>query len=315
MKINAYFESYGIEWGYIATFNKLFNKLKENYTNIEFNYIEPNLVKSPSKYTGPASKYGPHFMILENDDNKKYFVISYWDKLKDIIVSSNVTNWDIENQVEIFSSAGAHKDDFYYAPLNCKYTPISYTTMTIDIENKIENIYKQNTKRNMPNKLTFRGYLYGFRQFLGTDKRFNIISKQLSFLNQLDYINELDTLNLNFSINGAGEICNRDIEILGLGTALFRTKLVTKFHNELIPNYHYISVDFDDIEYDEHSHNYIKYWKTLSDRIYDRFIEIKDNEEFIKYIGDNGRKWYLENGTVDANSKIIYDLIDFNKLK
>jgi hypothetical protein len=142
-----------------------------------------------------------------------------------------------------------------------------------------------------------------------------MICKQTNILSQEDYINELDTSRLNFNVNGAGEICNRDMEILGLGTALFRTKLVAKFHNELIPNYHYIAVDFDDIEYDEHKHDYNGYWKQLSDKVYKRFQEIKKDREFIDFVADNGRKWYLENGTIDANVNIINNLLDFNKLK
>jgi hypothetical protein len=315
MKINAYFEAYGLEWCYVSIYHKLFNKLKETYPEIKFNYIDPNLVRLPKKYNGPACKFGPHFMILENDENKKYFVISYWDKLKDIIVSNPVTNWDVENQVELFTSAGVHKNDYFYAPLDCEYTPISYSTMTIDIEKKIEELYEQKNRRIYPSKLTFRGYLYQFRKFLESDDRFNMISKQTSILSQEEYMKELDKSKLNFNVNGAGEICNRDMEILGLGTALFRTKLVAKFHNELIPNYHYIAVDVDDIEYDEHKHDYNGYWKQLSDKVYNRFKEIRGDRDFIDFVANNGRKWYLENGTIDANVNVIHGLLDFNKLK
>jgi hypothetical protein len=315
MKINAYFEAHGLQWCYVSVFHRLFNKLKETYPDIEFNYIDPNLVRIPEKYTGPSSKFGPNFMIIENDTNKKYFIVSYWDKLKDVIVSNPVTNWDVENQVEIFASVGAHKNDYFYAPLNCKYTPISYTTMTIDIEKQIEELYNQKNERTYVEKLTFRGYLYQFRKFLESDERFNIISKQTSILTPFDYMQELNASHLNFNINGAGEVCNRDIEIMGLGTALFRTKLVAKFHNELIPNYHYISVDFDNIDYDEHKHDYNGYWKELSENVYGRFQEVKKDKDFIDFVANNGRQWYLENGTIDANVNIILNLLDFKKLK
>jgi hypothetical protein len=199
--------------------------------------------------------------------------------------------------------------------IDCKYTPISYTTMTIDIEKQIEELYNQKNERTYVEKLTFRGYLYQFRKFLESDERFNIISKQTSILTPFDYMQELNASHLNFNINGAGEVCNRDIEIMGLGTALFRTKLVAKFHNELIPNYHYISVDFDNIDYDEHKHDYNGYWKELSENVYDRFQEVKKDKDFIDFVANNGRQWYLENGTIDANVNIILNLLDFKKLK
>ena len=45
------------------------------------------------------------------------------------------------------------------------------------------------------------------------------------------------------SLNGAGEICNRDMEILASGSILFRPELNQKFHEELIPDYHYVTFD------------------------------------------------------------------------
>jgi glucose-1-phosphate cytidylyltransferase len=57
------------------------------------------------------------------------------------------------------------------------------------------------------------------------------------------------------------------------------------------------------------------YWKELSDRVFDRFNEVKDDYDFINFVAKNGRKWYLENGTTDSNVNIIYNLLDFNKLK
>jgi hypothetical protein len=53
----------------------------------------------------------------------------------------------------------------------------------------------------------------------------------------------------------------------------------------------------------------------LSDRVHQRFMEVKDDHEYIKFVSENGRKWYEENGTVDANVNIIYNLLDFKKLK
>jgi len=315
MIINVHFENGGDRWCHVSVYQKLLKKLTESNKNIKFNFTDSIFKRTIENYSGPACKYGPHFMILENEKTKKYFLISYWDKLKDVMTSNPITNWDVENRVEVFASSGTHINDFFYKPLNLEYTPMSYTCMTVENEKLIEELYHQKNERVYLEKPTFRGYLYQFRSFLESDDRFDMKSVKTSYIGNSEYMKELDNNHLNFSVNGAGEVCNRDIEILGLGTALFRTKLVAKFHNELIPNYHYISVDFDDIPADDHKHDYNGHWKILSDRVHQRFMEVKDDHEYIKFVGENGRKWYEENGTVDANVNIIYNLLDFKKLK
>ena len=315
MKLNVYFEDGFCNWSYICSFKQIYDNLLEKYPEIEFNHINSTPLRNTVDL-GNAQKYGPHFMIIENPETKKYILISYWDKLDDVINKFNVTLWDIENCVEIITSSGVHKNDIYYKPLNCTYTPFSYTCPTIENELLIETLYSNKTNRIYPEKLTFRGYLYLFRKFLESDNRFNMYNTQNSYLSPSDYIRELNGFNLNFSINGAGEICYRDMEILGLGTALFRTKLTTKFHNELIPDYHYISVDFDDYEIPiEYSgHPFPGFWEEFSDRVIKRYDEVKNDHEYINFVAENGRKWYLENGTIKANANIAIKILDFTKL-
>jgi hypothetical protein len=52
----------------------------------------------------------------------------------------------------------------------------------------------------------------------------------------------------------------------------------------------------------------------LSNRVIDRYNEVKDDHEYINFVAENGRKWYLENGTVEANANIAIEILDFNKL-
>lgn len=327
MKINLYYHlASNTEWNIAAVFHGLQSRLKESYPGFQFNCVDSNLKwTSPEGHLGAGTKHGPQTMIVENATNKKHFVISYWDKLNDIIVSDNVYSalsptrvsepQNIGDRVSIFTSVGTHTDDCYFKPLKKEYIPISYLTMTGNIEKKIEHFYNQKNKREHLAKLTFRGRLYGFRQHLKSDIRFNVNSRKDASLDQDGYMDELNGSHLNFSINGSGEICHRDIEILGLGTALFRTKLVAKFHNELIPDYHYISVNFDDIKNEKYKPYSSEFYKALSDKIHDRFNEVKDDRDFIKFIGENGRKWYLENGTVISNVNIILKLLNLSRLE
>jgi len=311
MDINLIYDFGYTNYGYGAVFNDYSSYCLNNIPDINFNIIDSNNLKS-STYSGNNDKYGPLYMMIENPDTKKYILISYWDKLVDIIYHHSVTGFDIENCVDIITSAGCVNDITYFKPIDYNYTPFSYTCTVQDNEKIIDEIYKNIENRVYPEILSFRGFLYQFREYLSYDSRFNINSTRNpnGFLSSEEYINDIGKYHINLSLNGAGEICNRDIEILGLGSALLRLKLSSKFHNELIPDYHYISVDHDDIE----STCLEDYYKQLSDRIIQRFEQIKDNKGLIQFIANNGRKWYEKNGTISSNVKLLNKLVNFNKL-
>lgn len=314
MNINFVFETGDISWSFKKVFQDYYDYCVKNYKDINFKLINSlERKKTENIGGGNNSKYGPFYLIIENPINKKYILVSYWDKLIDVVYAYKVTNFDIENCVEIITSAGVQSNDITYKPINFKYTPFSYIVTRTENENTIEKVYNSDKKRIYPDKLTFRGYLYNFRKYLKSDYRFNIINKENNFLNYEEYIYDLGKYHINLSLNGAGEICNRDIEILGTGTALFRPQLSVKFQNELIPDYHYISVKYDDIEFSGMG-DIDSYFRKLSDRIYDRYEDIKNKKEYIKFISENGRRWYKENGTVDANVKLLTKLVDFKKI-
>jgi hypothetical protein len=311
MNINLIYEFGYTNYGYKAVFEEYSQYCLNNIPDINFNIIDSNNLK-PSMYNGNNEKYGPHYMMIENPNTKKYILISYWDKLTDVVYHHKATNFDIENCIDIITSAGCVEDITYFNPIDYNYTPFSYTCTIRNNEKIIEEIYKNIENRVYPEMLSFRGFLYQFREYLSYDSRFNISDSRTpnGFLSPEEYIKDIGKYHINLSLNGAGEICNRDIEILGLGSALLRLKLSTKFHNTLIPDYHYISVDHDDIE----STDLDDYYKQLSDRIFQRYEQVKNDKDFIQFIANNGRKWYEENGTISANVKLLNKLINFNKL-
>ena len=309
MNFKVYFAGGGEHWCYIAVFHNLFKKLKNTYPNYTFNFVDNFSVRREEDSVN--AKFGDIHMIIENIENKKYFVISYWDTIRDITMHHRVTNWDIENCVEIFATSGTHIEDRFFKQIDYPITPISYICMNITCEDIISKLDPNRIKTKVK-KLPFRGYLYEFRKFLSEDDRFNIIDKTKNMLNVNQYIDEIANVNINLSLNGAGEICHRDMEILGTGTLLFRPQLKCRFHNPLIPDYHYISVDTSDISIDVHFNDH---YKILADRMYEKFEEIKDDDDYIDFISKNGKKWYDENGTVEKNAEIILGLINLDKLK
>ena len=300
--LNFIFEEGAYEWGYKSIFLGFQKYCLQNIHDINFNCLDSFYVRQSLNYNGPNQKYGPMYCTIENPETKKYILISYWDKLTDVI-----NLFDLENCVDVYSSAGGHKDDITFKPIDFNYTPISYVSTRTIYEDEIEYAYNNLTPHIKQDKLLFRGLLYLFRRYLSKDPRFNVTGEKIDFK---DYIQNARQNYVNLNLNGAAELNQRDIELLGTGTAILRLQLSTKFHNELIPDYHYISVKFDDLD----SSNKNIFYKNLSDRILDRYNEVKDNIDYLKFVGENGRKWYKENGTIQANIDILSKLVNFNKL-
>ena len=119
------------------------------------------------------------------------------------------------------------------------------------------------------------------------------------------FIDEMALNSINIDINGAAEVSCRTFDALGLQSALIRPKLNVKQHNELIPDYHYAALKCEDLGD----------WKTVGEAYVERFEDLKKDPELVKFLSENGRKWYEENATMDAHVNILKKLLDFNKLK
>ena len=148
--------------------------------------------------------------------------------------------------------------------------------------------------------------------FLSQDDRFDVKStSDGEYLHYSEYVKHLNKYAINMSLNGAGQICFRDMEILGLGTALFRPKLTVDFHNPLIPNHHYISVDYDSIKGVQ---PFPKFYKLLSDLMIERWEEVKDDRDFINKVAKNGKEWFDNNVPKEKHGEILLDILNLDKL-
>lgn len=284
MNISVTFEYPHTYWSTLIVYKNFYDWFEKEYDThtITYQNTEPDLRSNPS---GTGS---PHVMTIRNLDNKKYIIVSYWDRAIELTWPGN--GWDVENMVELITSAGVHH------PINV--TPFSYTCYSQEFENIAKEKRKPWIEKSNDN-LFFRGYLYGERKVMSeykpdlfTDSRKGVI----------DYFDELNDTKISLSLNGAGEICNRDMEILCSGSVLIRPKLNQKFHNELIPDFHYISVEN------------VNNPKEQLDIIIKRYEEIKENSELLNEISNNGLDWFNSNGSLVSNVNILKQIVDINKL-
>lgn len=283
MNIEIGFEYPKNDWSVTNVFNGVYNDLLK--TNLNLKYIDTSKL-----YNGnPGGTNSPHIMTLKNIDNGNYIVVSYWDRASDFTLSHN--GWIVNNCKDILTSSGVFN--------GIKTTPISYLPYTTNFDRFSKNALKIQDKKI--NNLSFRGFLYGDRNNLFKLNRLNITNEKL--LPDSNYFDELTNTKICLSLNGAAEVSHRDIEILSARSVLFRLKLNQNFHNELIPNYHYISFDYDSNP------------NKQCDIILDKFEHIKNNIDLLEYVSENGYKWYQENATIKSNIDIIYNVININLLK
>lgn len=298
------------KWCVTNVFDRVIKQLRIKFPQHTFTEIHSpdKSLELGIKHDVGGKKYGYHMLILENADNGKYILVNYYDWVNTL---THENYWDTENLTEVLTSIGTHSDDLYFKPTQFNYTPLSFTVQSVEAEYEISKIDTSFDKKVLSKKPTFRGLLYNFRKYLSLDRRFTVLSTANSkFLSKRDYVKEVNSFKLNLSLDGEGEIAHRDIECMGVGSAVLRRKLSNKFHNKLVPNHHYISVNTDDLN-DLPSDIY---FKELADRFYERYLEVRDDDQYLEFVGNNALQWYKENGTTDANVTLLLKLLDFEKL-
>lgn len=286
MRLQVSFQYPFTDWSVFHVFNGFYNLWKESLSkDIQIEYVDSGLV-----YNGnPGSYYSPHIMTIKNKDNDKYIIVSYWDRADDLTDSNQ--GWCDSKRAALITSSGVRRD------INC--IPFSYICYTKEFDKLSIGALPIDKKPN--NNLFFKGYLYDKRYLLSLTKMIDITNNKVSPTEK--YFEEINNNKINLSFNGAGEICNRDIEILSARSVLLRPKLYQKFHNDLIADYNYIA-------FEESSNP-----KEQCQIIIDKFNTIKNNIDLLTYISNNGYEWYMNNGTINSNINILNNILDIQLLK
>jgi hypothetical protein len=284
MDISVMFENPHTYWAPQHIFKNFFDWFLLEYSNHNIFYENSN----PLKRGNPSSPDSPHVMVIKNVENDKYIIVSYWDRAIELTWDYN--GWDDKNKVDIITSSGVFQE--------MSFTPFSYCCYSSNWE-KIANNERKKFEDKTNNNLLFRGYFYGNRLSMKNYKS-EYFAEKIQDLQV--YFDEINNSMISLSLDGAAEICNRDMEILCCGSVLLRSQLNQQFHNNLIPDFHYISVDK------------IPNPKEQLDLLIDKYESVKNDKEYLKYISENGLKWFLENGTIDANVDILKKIVNIDKL-
>jgi hypothetical protein len=131
------------------------------------------------------------------------------------------------------------------------------------------------------------------------------------------YLNNAINYKVGLSFSSVAELCYREIDYMGIGLPTLRLEYKITTNPPLIPNYHYISVDRD--KYDLYGKENDMEWGTHIDRLggekyvnayIERFLEVKDDYDFLSFISKNAYNYFQENCTQENSLKNIIKMLN-----
>ena len=151
------------------------------------------------------------------------------------------------------------------------------------------------------NKLYFRGIIWGHRgDILDELIRRGIMNNDYSPIDFDQYHKECSEHLIMLSLSGLADVCHRDIEGFASGRCILRPTIQNMFHNNLIPDYHYINVDFglqtNPVE--------------AAEKIERRFNDVVNDRDFLNFVAKNAMDWYDGNVSIKNVLKFTASLLE-----
>ena len=297
------FRRYNFFWDKFTEFLKTKFDVEENryYENAHIDRFKINLLKGDSgEFLLQECDY-----VIENMENGEFVILSVSDDLGYGTLSEMWNPYLKKVLISQFipDKIKSHTYDNYskYSPwtyFQCDMTDLEfYNNKRKKIHNKIDKLYFRGLESNRPILNHFNDTLY-----------------KPDRTNSESYFDEVINYSVGLSIAGVGEICYRDIEYMALGIPFIRFEYQTVLDPPLIPNYHYISIPYDEtipkhngISTDRlGNENHVK-------KIEEKFHEVINNKSLLDFIGRNARKYYENNIIMDSSVKNTYRLLEIDK--
>lgn len=294
-----YFRNYNLFW------DKLTEQLKTKYDVTENRYYE----FANSKYFDVELKNkteGTNFYLMECeyviqfDDTFEIYVLSASDVLSCAILEEK--NNPLLKKV-LISQFNREDIKAHVGESNMeKYIPWIYFQSGIhDLE---QYYYLRKYKTEFKDKMIFRGTSLEERSILSNLDP-NLFDGPTIVGGAEPYFNDIINYKVGFSVAGRGPFCYRDIEYMAIGIPFIRFEYKCEMNPELIPNYHYISVERPEDLIDEKTGN-LDHAKMIEKR----FLEVKDDQQFLNFISNNAREYYKKYLAYDNNVEHTLNILE-----
>jgi len=299
---------------YVANFmGMVVDKIIEKYPEHSFEILRD----ISQENNGYGSISSPLNFSLLNPENGKYIVVSAIDNWKNHLMKH--LGWEPEKMVKMFYSGGFSFLEYFSLPQKWKvshdirniYRPFYYGPYDHRHQDLITELY--NNRNPSSTDLVFRGLLFPFRQSVAKhieDPDIKVVCRRSGGTNleYTDYLRELSEHTAALSLPGATEICNRDIECFAVGTPVLRPLIHTQYPDPLVPDYHYVNFYLDCYYSDTGNPGY-KHIEDFGKYLSAKWNQIKKNTEFLKFVSENARAWYLKNCQIENNVNYLVSQI------
>jgi len=140
-------------------------------------------------------------------------------------------------------------------------------------------------------------------------RELGLCSESPGLLNIEDYLKLAIKHKVGLSLPSVAEICYREIEYMAIGLPMLRLEFMTQLDPPLIPNYHYIAIPRDNFPWDANfdragGEKYVEAYKN-------KFLEVKDNKEFLDFISKNAREYYNNYCSPQNKLKVLMKSLEF----
>lgn len=295
-----YYRYYNLFWDEFTNFLKSKFNVEEN-RYFEFAHHQRFPVKLEKSTNNDFLLLDCEY-VIENLETGEFVIMSIADDLTHAIINEQnnpylkkilISQFLPKKIIQHIDSKNLHK----YSPW------IYFQSQIFDLEYFYEKNKIQKDKNDL---LFFKGTSLEDRRIIyEIDDR--IIKKDFYPIPQEQYFNELIKHKIALSIDGRGEFCYRDIECFTIGIPIIRFEYESALFDNLIPNYHYISIPrpSDMISYRLGN-------KQHANLIMNKYYEVINDENFLNYISKNARKYYEKNLVIDKAIEKTYNLLNLD---
>ena len=241
-------------------------------------------------------------MTIVNRDNNKAVIFNVGPRLEPSVCPKH--GFDHLDVVQIIGGSALSQEfykgttDIIRNKIDTIRHPLTFPLDKISQEKIAVNFKKDRDSKKIKQAI-FIGYTQNLNgrihltKILNKHPYFNIVhSIREGGIPFAEYLQEINKYKLTISLNGFAETCYRDWEAMSVYMPIIRSKFSSKYHNPLIPDYHYFSAT------DECVDGMTKYKKPYTD-IADQFIskieEIIDEDDKLIEVGENGREYFEKN--------------------
>lgn len=294
---------------YVSEFYKYFHKKLSEITNIQFEYVSLRDLsnKFGKDYTNQTGSIFNWFnLVIYNQTTDKFFVHSWYDYAPEILKYSVNNNFNVVKFSCVSNLTDSiieeYKDKIIVQP------SVYYVENWKDIE------YILSTENSLlkDNKAYFNGLNHGIREnvlnSLSDNSFFNIRTKgnPEHFRQKKDYYDEVSKHKFGLSLNGAANICYRDLELFGLGVLNLRQPLNSKTYEPIVKDVHYVEFINDDLV------NKILDKENIDSIINDKvgeLLEFSTTKQYDDMI-EESKKWFIKNCLPENQFKTIVSFFD-----